>query len=266
MSRIVPLQRGLEVFPYYTGFEFFPPFYRGMEFIWYRSEISSAIRRCGIYPFNTGLENFAFLYIFIISSIFMMCIRRKEFQRALWTCVRLKQFQKPLWTWIRTETIPEYIMICIRRKQYQTGNRSPDLFASYGGILFFRFIEAWNISVSQVSGFFWIFILVLGTARTARGVGIRVPLEWKYFSSPRRPDRFWGLLCVLFSGCRGVNRPGSEGGHSPTSAEVKKTWICTVIPPYLFMMFLYSLFGSHWSMEHPWNLPFHFSFLIQDSR
>jgi hypothetical protein len=28
------------------------------------------------------------------------------------------------------------------------------------------------------------------------------------------------------------------------------------------VLFSNSLFGSHWSMGHPWNLPFHFSFLI----
>jgi hypothetical protein len=33
----------------------------------------------------------------------------------------------------------------------------------------------------------------------------------------------------------GVNRPGREPDHSPpTSAVVKKMWICTFIPPYVF--------------------------------
>jgi hypothetical protein len=35
---------------------------------------------------------------------------------------------------------------------------------------------------------------------------------------------------------RGVKRPGHEAYHSPpTSSEVKKTWIYTSIPPYVFM-------------------------------
>jgi hypothetical protein len=35
---------------------------------------------------------------------------------------------------------------------------------------------------------------------------------------------------------QGVKRPGREADHSPpTSAEVKKTWIYTFIPPYTFM-------------------------------
>jgi hypothetical protein len=34
----------------------------------------------------------------------------------------------------------------------------------------------------------------------------------------------------------GVKRPGREADHSlPTSAEVKKIWIYTSIPPYAFM-------------------------------
>jgi hypothetical protein len=34
----------------------------------------------------------------------------------------------------------------------------------------------------------------------------------------------------------GVKWPGREADHSsPTSAEVKKTWIYTSIPPYVFM-------------------------------
>jgi hypothetical protein len=34
----------------------------------------------------------------------------------------------------------------------------------------------------------------------------------------------------------GVKRPGREAGHSPkTSAEVKRMWTYTSIPPYVFM-------------------------------
>jgi hypothetical protein len=34
----------------------------------------------------------------------------------------------------------------------------------------------------------------------------------------------------------GVKLPGHEADHSPpTSAEFKKTWIYTSIPPYVFM-------------------------------
>jgi hypothetical protein len=32
-----------------------------------------------------------------------------------------------------------------------------------------------------------------------------------------------------------LKRPGREGDHSPTSAQVKKTWTYTSTPPYVFM-------------------------------
>jgi hypothetical protein len=69
-----------------------------------------------------------------------------------------------------------------------------------------------------------------------RGVRVRVPVGSRTFSSPRPPDRIWGPPNVLSKGDRGalfpgVERPGREGDHSPsTSAEVKKTWIYTSTP------------------------------------
>jgi hypothetical protein len=50
----------------------------------------------------------------------------------------------------------------------------------------------------------------------------------------------WGPLNLLYKGTGasfpGVKRPGREADHSPpTSAEVKKIWIYTSIPPYAFM-------------------------------
>jgi hypothetical protein len=45
-----------------------------------------------------------------------------------------------------------------------------------------------------------------------RGVGVRVPVGSRIFSSPRRPDRFWGPPSLLSIGYRGsfagVKRPG----------------------------------------------------------
>jgi hypothetical protein len=42
----------------------------------------------------------------------------------------------------------------------------------------------------------------------------------------------------------GVKRPGHEAYHSPpTSAEVKKTWVYTFPPPYVFMV--YCLISFH---------------------
>jgi hypothetical protein len=62
-----------------------------------------------------------------------------------------------------------------------------------------------------------------------RGVGVRVPVGSRIFSSPRRPDQL-PIQWVPGAISLGVKRPGSEDDHSPpTSAEVKKT------PPYTFM-------------------------------
>jgi hypothetical protein len=68
-----------------------------------------------------------------------------------------------------------------------------------------------------------------------RGVGVRVSVGSRIFSSPRRPDWLWG------NGYRGALSPGvkwqgREADHSsPASAEVKKMWIYTSTPPYAFM-------------------------------
>jgi hypothetical protein len=62
-----------------------------------------------------------------------------------------------------------------------------------------------------------------------RGVGVRVPVGSRIFSSSRRPDRLGTLSPV-------VKRPGCEADHSPpASAEVKKMWIYTSTPTYSFM-------------------------------
>jgi hypothetical protein len=63
---------------------------------------------------------------------------------------------------------------------------------------------------------------------------VRVP-----FTSPGRPDRLWGPPTLLFNGYQrlflrgGVQRPGREAAHSPTNAEVKKTWIYISTSPCL---------------------------------
>jgi hypothetical protein len=74
-----------------------------------------------------------------------------------------------------------------------------------------------------------------------RGVGVRVPVGSRIFSSPRRPGQFWCSLSLLSNGYRGlfprgVKRQGRKTNHSPpASAEVKQMWICTSIPTYAFM-------------------------------
>jgi hypothetical protein len=69
-----------------------------------------------------------------------------------------------------------------------------------------------------------------------RGVGVRVPVVSRIFSSQRCADRLRGPPNLLSNRYRGVKRPGREAEHSPTaSAEVKKTWIYTSTPSYAFM-------------------------------
>jgi hypothetical protein len=73
------------------------------------------------------------------------------------------------------------------------------------------------------------------------GVGFRVPLGPRIFTSPRHPDRFWGPPSLLSKRVPaaifpGIKRSSREADHwPPTSAEVKKTWIYTFTPPYVFM-------------------------------
>jgi hypothetical protein len=77
-----------------------------------------------------------------------------------------------------------------------------------------------------------------------QGFGIRVPVEAKTVIPQRRPDRLWGPSSLISNGYKGeglsqgVKRLGREAHHSsPTSAEVKKTWIYTSTPPYAFMTY-----------------------------
>jgi hypothetical protein len=73
-----------------------------------------------------------------------------------------------------------------------------------------------------------------------REVGLRVPVGARIFTSPCCPDRLWGPPSFLSSWYRGlppgVKRPGSETDHSPpTSSEIKKMWLYTSTPIYVFM-------------------------------
>jgi hypothetical protein len=75
-----------------------------------------------------------------------------------------------------------------------------------------------------------------------RGVGVRVLVGARIFSSPRCPDWLWCPPRRLSNGYGAgslspwLKPSGPEGDHSPpTSAEVKKIWIYTSIPLYVFM-------------------------------
>jgi hypothetical protein len=92
-----------------------------------------------------------------------------------------------------------------------------------------RIYKPFKITVSRDSA--------VGIATSYRVDEVRVPLGTRIFSSPRRPDRFWGPPSLLSNGLSpGVKRPGHEADYSPpASAEVKKIWIYTSTPPDAFM-------------------------------
>jgi hypothetical protein len=83
--------------------------------------------------------------------------------------------------------------------------------------------------------------IATGYVLNGRGVGVRVTVGPRIFSSSRRPDRVLSL---------GIKRPGHDSDHSPpASAEVKKngsihplphksSWrIDTILPlPYLYLL------------------------------
>jgi hypothetical protein len=72
------------------------------------------------------------------------------------------------------------------------------------------------------------------------GVGVRLPVRSRIFTFLFSPDRLWGPSCLL-SNWPGVPSPEEkrkerEANYSPpTSAEIKKTWICTSTPTYNFI-------------------------------
>jgi hypothetical protein len=93
-------------------------------------------------------------------------------------------------------------------------------------------------------------VLVIGTGYGLddRGVGVRVPVGPRIFTSPYRPDRLWGPLNLISNGYGGGGffLQGREADHSPpTSAEVEKSqenrrqW--TV--PYIILVILSAALG-----------------------
>jgi hypothetical protein len=82
--------------------------------------------------------------------------------------------------------------------------------------------------------------MVTGYGLDLQGVGVRVPLGSRIFSTSFRPAvGSTQPLIQWVSGAiyLGVKRSGREADHSPpTSAKVKKIWIYTSTPPYAFMV------------------------------
>jgi hypothetical protein len=64
-----------------------------------------------------------------------------------------------------------------------------------------------------------------------RGVGVRVLVRSRIYSSPCRPDWLWSSTQPPLQWVPRVKRPRQEADHSrPTSAEVKKIWVYTSLP------------------------------------
>jgi hypothetical protein len=77
--------------------------------------------------------------------------------------------------------------------------------------------------------------IATGYGLDSRGVGVRVPVGSRIFSSSHHPDRLWGPPNLLLSFPED-NAARAEADHSPpTCAEVKKIWIYTSTPPHAFM-------------------------------
>jgi hypothetical protein len=69
------------------------------------------------------------------------------------------------------------------------------------------------------------FGIATGYGLDDRGVGVRVPVISRIFSSPRRLERLWGPPNLLSNGFRGVKWPGREADHSPPTSSEAKTCV-----------------------------------------
>jgi hypothetical protein len=74
--------------------------------------------------------------------------------------------------------------------------------------------KIWEAGITQS-------VIATGYRLDGRGVGVRVPVEVRFFSSSSRPDRFWSPLSLLSNGYRGFFLQGKalrrEVDHSPPS-------------------------------------------------
>jgi hypothetical protein len=73
-----------------------------------------------------------------------------------------------------------------------------------------------------------------------KGAGFLVPVGARNFISPCHPDWFWGLPSLLSNGNQGLLPQGLSGRsmklttHLQPVLKVKKTWVYTSTPQYVF--------------------------------
>jgi hypothetical protein len=92
--------------------------------------------------------------------------------------------------------------------------------------------------------------IATGYGLEGRGVGVRVPVVSRLFSSPRRPEQPTQWVPGVYS--PGVKRLGREAGHSPPlSAEVKNSRAISPLPhkssPPIHEHATSALDGGEWS-------------------
>jgi hypothetical protein len=105
--------------------------------------------------------------------------------------------------------------------------------ACYTHFLFSKYSTFLSRSQDNIVG------IVTGYGLDDQGVGVSVLVGSRIFSSPCRSDWLRSIQPPtqwVLGAPPGVKWPGREFDHSPpTSAKVKKTWIYTSTPPYIFM-------------------------------
>jgi hypothetical protein len=116
------------------------------------------------------------------------------------------------------------------------------LYASDSAVLY---VKLSNVQICEnYYGLRWAMIvqsvLGLATGWMTEVLRVHVPVGSIILPSPRRLHRLWGLPSLLSNGYWGSFSGGKAEGREadnsrPTRAKVKKTWIYTSIPPYVFM-------------------------------
>jgi hypothetical protein len=71
-----------------------------------------------------------------------------------------------------------------------------------------------NITTTLIYEIIWddLVGIAIGYGLNDREVGVRVPVESRIFSSPRRPHRLWGPTNLLFNGYWGSFLGGKAAG------------------------------------------------------